>query len=75
MGQSVSPQTKALSHWPFRNAVNAESIANIPLLHAVSTQNDGPTKPKQYEILWIYILKSVAVMWFDFNRRHDLPIG
>lgn len=44
-------QTKALSHCPHLNAENAESRANIELLHAVSTVKDGPFNPKQYEIL------------------------
>lgn len=46
------PQTKALSHCPVRMAVNAESSAKIPLLHAVSMANEGPSKPKEYEMLW-----------------------
>lgn len=54
----LEPQTRALSHWPDRNAVNAESSANNPLLHAVSTENDGPIKPKQYEILQMFFQLS-----------------
>lgn len=37
----------AASHWPLRIALNAASNAYIELLHAVSSRNDGPSKPSE----------------------------
>lgn len=46
----LAPPTNAASHSPFLIALYAESNAYILLLQAVSIKNDGPHKPKQYEI-------------------------
>lgn len=73
----LEPQTKAFSHCPVRNAVNAESSANNPLLHAVSTEYDGPVKPKQYEILRNIICSDQFSSYHISNnkQKNNLPIG
>lgn len=53
----LEPPTKAASHSPVRKAVNAASKAYIELLHAVSSRNDGPVNPKQYEIRFANIAR------------------
>uniref|UniRef100_A0A1A9UN63 Uncharacterized protein n=1 Tax=Glossina austeni TaxID=7395 RepID=A0A1A9UN63_GLOAU len=56
-----APPTIAASISPLRKAVKALSKAYIELEQAVSTKNEGPSKPKQYEMRFANIARLQPV--------------
>lgn len=75
------PPTKAASHSPFFIAVNAQSNAYMELLQAVSTKNDGPFIPKQYDTLFasiarlhLFLFKIMIYVFVIFSSKSAYPV-